>query len=155
MPRIAWLRFQSASVVSSIGGAGGDAGVRDDDVDAAVALHRRAERAGDVGLARDVALDGEAGGAEIGDRGLGALAVEVEGDHGCAERRERVDDGPADPTRGSRDERDLALQLARRRRQRELVELERPVLDREALGGRQRDEADEAWAPAMTSMARW
>ena len=41
------------------------------------------------------------------------------------------------------DERDRALELARRRRERQLVELERPVLDRERLRVGERDEAAE------------
>ena len=47
------------------------------------------------------------------------------------------------PPRAAGDERDLALQLAGRRRLRELVELQRPVLDREALRGVQRHELAE------------
>ena len=57
--------------------------------------------------------------------------------------RQRVDDRAPDPAGGAGDERDLALQLARRRRQRQLVQLERPVLDREALGRVERDELAE------------
>ena len=58
-------------------------------------------------------------------------------------RRERVDDRAADAAGRAGDERDLALQLAGRRRQRQLVELERPVLDREALALVERHEAAE------------
>ena len=47
------------------------------------------------------------------------------------------------PPGAARDQRDLALQLAGRRRLRELVELERPVLDREALLRVERDELAE------------
>ena len=65
-----------------------------------------------------------------------ALAVEVEGDDARARGRQRLDDRAPDAARRAGDERDLALQLAGRRRLRELVELERPVLDREALAPR-------------------
>ena len=53
----------------------------------------------------------------------------------------------ADPAGGAGDQRDRALQLARRRRERQLVELERPVLDRERLLVVERDEAAERGAP--------
>ena len=77
------------------------------------------------------------------DRVGGAVAVEVERDHARARGGERVDDRAADAARAAGHERDLALQLAGRRRLRELVELQRPVLDREALGGVERDELAE------------
>ena len=86
----------------------------------------------------------DAGVPEPGDGLGGALGVEVE-----RRRRRRpppasaLADRAADAARGAGDERDLALQLAGRRRQRELVELERPVLDREALARVERDEAAE------------
>ena len=123
--------------------ARGDARVRDHDVDAAELLDRATEGRGHVELAGDVAGDHEPSSAELGDRRRGPFAIQVERNHGRAERGERGDHGAADPARGSRHERDPPLQLARRRRQRELVQLERPVLDLEALGRGQRDEAVE------------
>ena len=144
MPRIAWLRFHSASVVSSIDGAGGDAGVGDDDVDAAERVDRRGERGGDGVLGGDVAGDGEAAVAVARPRRRRAPSPSRSNatTHAPA-RGERVDDRAADAARAAGDERDLALQLAGRRRLRELVELQRPVLDREALGGVERDELAE------------
>ena len=103
MPRIAWLRFQSASVVSSIVALEAMPAFEIDDVDAAEALDRRARRpAATAGLARDVALHREPGRPEIGDRRLGAVAVEVERDHGRAERGERVHDRAPDAARRRR-----------------------------------------------------
>ena len=78
--------------------------------------------------------------AERRDRVGGALAVDVERDDARAGLRQRFDDGPTDAAGGAGDERDLALELTRRRRQRQLVQLQRPVLDREALGLVERDE---------------
>ena len=48
----------------------------------------------------------------------------------------------------------LPCELAGRRRQRELVQLERPVLDREALGRVSETNSEIALAPAITSIAR-
>ena len=70
VPRIAWLRFQSASVVSSIARAGGDAGVRDHDVEAAEALDRRARRPRDAASLVTSPCDRQPGRPEVGDRGL-------------------------------------------------------------------------------------
>ena len=62
-----------------------------------------------------------------------AVAVDVERDHAGPGGGQELDDRAADPAGGAGDQRDLALKLARRRGERELVELERPVLDRKAL----------------------
>ena len=121
-------------------GARRDARVRDDDVDAAEALDGRGEGGPHRVLARDVAADREPVVAELRHRLGGARPVEVEGDHAGARGVERVPDRAPDPPGAAGDERDRALQLAGRRRLRELVELERPVLDREALRGVERDE---------------
>ena len=51
------LRFQSSSDVSSNGGCGGDAGIGDDDVDAAIGENGFAERGVDRGLAGHVHMN--------------------------------------------------------------------------------------------------
>ena len=102
-----------------------------------------AKAARDRVLARDVAADRQAAVAVGRDGVLGAGLVEVEGDDARARGGQRVADRAADAARAAGDERDLALQLAGRRRLGELVELERPVLDREALLGVERDELAE------------
>ena len=114
-----------------------------------------ANAAATAGLARDVAADREPVVAEVRDRGARAVRVEVEGDDARARRVQRVADRAADPAGAAGDERDRALQLAGRRRLRELVELERPVLDREALRASSETKRPSASAPAMTSIARW
>ena len=124
-------------------GARRDAGVRDHDVDAAEAIDGGGEGGRDRVLARDVAADRQPAVAVGLDRVLGAGLVEVERDDAGARGGERVADRAADAAGAAGHERDLALQLARRRRLGELVELERPVLDREALGGVERDELAE------------
>ena len=77
------------------------------------------------------------------DRRRGALLVEVERHDARAGRGQRLDDRAADAARRAGDQRHLALQLAGRRGERELVELQRPVLDREALRLVERHEAAE------------
>ena len=72
-----------------------------------------------------------------------ALVVQVGDDDVGAACGERPGGGPADPARAAGDERDASGQLAGRRRLRELVALERPVLDRERLGLVERAEAAE------------
>ena len=126
-------------------GAGGDAGVGDDDVDPAELARPppRRPRATAV-LGGHVAGDGQPAVAVLGDRLARAVAVEVERHHARAGGGQRGDDRAPDPARAAGDQRDLALQLAGRRRLRELVELERPVLDREALGGVQGHELAQA-----------
>ena len=122
-------------------GAGRDAGVGDDDVEAAERVDRGGERRRDVLLGRDVAADRDP--VVLGHRVARSGLVEVERDHAGARGGERVEDRAADAAGAAGDERDLALELAGRRRLGELVELERPVLDREALGGVERDELAE------------
>ncbi len=95
---------------------------------------RRRVRRADRVLGGHVAGDGQPAVAVLGDRFARAVAVEVERHHARARGSERGDDRAPDPARATRDQRDLALQLTGRRRLRELVELERPVLDRERLG---------------------
>ncbi len=74
---------------------------------------------------------------------LGAVDVEVGDDDVGAALGEQARGGAADPARAAGDQRDPAGELAARRRLRELVALERPVLDRERLALAQRAEAAE------------
>ena len=124
-------------------GAGGDPGVGDDDVDAAEGLDRG--RNASATAASEVTSPATASPRSpyVGDRFARAVAVEVERDHARAGRRQRLDDRAPDAARAAGDQRDLALQLAGRRRLRELVELQRPVLDRERLRRVQRHELAE------------
>ena len=155
MPRIAWLRSHSASVVSSIAALEATPALETTMSTPPNASTAAANAAADGLLGGDVAAHADPVVAELGDRLRGALAVEVEADHARAGGGQRVDDRAADAAGRAGDQRDLALQLARRRRQRELVELERPVLDREALALVSDVKPPSAWAPAITSIARW
>ncbi len=74
---------------------------------------------------------------------LGALDVQVGDDDVRAALGEQARGRAADAARAAGDQRDPAGELAARRRLRELVALERPVLDRERLGLAERAEAAE------------
>ena len=73
----------------------------------------------------------------------GAFAVQVGEDHARPLGRERPGGCTADTAGAAGDEDDGSLELAGRRCERKLVELERPVLDRERLLVVQGDEAPE------------
>ena len=118
-------------------------GVGDDDVYPAEGLDGGRERVAHGVLGRDVAVDGQPAVAQRRHRLRRSVAVEVEGGHARAGRGQRLDDGAPDPARRAGDERDRPLQLTGRRRKRQLVELQRPVLDGEALARIQRGEAAE------------
>jgi hypothetical protein len=79
------------------------------------------------------------------DEAVGDLARAVEVQVGDDDVRAALGEEPrgraADPARPAGDERDAAAELAARRRVRQLVPLERPVLDRERLGLAEREEA--------------
>ena len=89
-------------------------------------------------LARHVDVDGErparaVGGDDLLGHLLGAVDVAIGDDDVRAARGEQARGRAADAARAAGDERDPAGELAARRRLRELVALERPVLDRERL----------------------
>ena len=155
MPRIAWLRSHSASVVSSIAALDATPGVGDDDVDAAEALHRGRERAATSSSEVTSPPTPTAAVAECRDGRRGALAVEVEPDDAGAGAGQRVDDRAADAARGTGDQRDLPCSSPGGGAERQLVELERPVLDGEALAASSDTKPPTACAPAITSIARW
>ena len=77
---------------------------------------------------------------QLGRDLLGAFHIPVGNDDVRAACRERARGRPADAARAAGDERDTARELSARRRLRELVALERPVLDRERLALAQRPE---------------
>ena len=137
------MRSHSASVVDSIGALGRDAGVGHHDVHAAESLDRSGKRLVHSGLVGDIPADRCPGFAEAVHRVRGAVSIEVERDDACAPCRELVHHGTADAARRSGNQCHLSLKLPGRGAQRELVELERPVLDREALVLGQRGEAAE------------
>ena len=138
MARIDWFRFHSDSVVSSIGAARGDAGVGDHDVKSAESVDGRCERVADVGFGGDIASHRNTRVAQILHSILRPVTVEIEGQDAGPGARQRIDDCPPDPACRPGDKDNLALQLATRRRERQLVKLERPILDRETLRRRQR-----------------
>src|SRR5215218_9266725 len=112
------------------GRARGESCVGDHDVDPAVLEYRAPVGADHFILVRDVGSRGDAGLSEI-PRDLGrTLFVEV-ADHDAGPLRgERADDGAAYATRAARDEGNPARELVGWRGEGELVELQRPVLDR-------------------------
>ena len=137
------LRSQSSSVVSSIGALEAMPGVRDDDVDAAEGERRLAVGVDDRRLVGDVGHDCDRGVAEFGGVLGGTFAVDVGDDDAGALGDERPGDGAADAAGAAGDQGDRSLELPRRRRERQLVQLERPVLDPERLLVVERDEAAE------------
>ena len=141
MPSTDWLRSHSASVVSPIGALEAMPALETTMSTPPNASTAAAKASATALLGGDVAADRDAAARR-------APRPRPRRRRRRGRRRPRTrpaplsaaDDGAADPAGGAGDERDLALELARRRRQRELVELERPVLDGEALGLGQRDE---------------
>ena len=128
--------------------ARGEARRGDEDVEPAVLEHRAPRHLGDRVLARHVAVHRERPPKAVRRADLlgdlcRAVGVEVGDDDVGAARREHPGRGTADPARAAGDHRDTAGELAARRRLRELVPLERPVLDRERLALAQRAEAAE------------
>ena len=143
MPRIAWLRFHSSSVVSSIGA-----------LDATPALETTTSTPPNASMAAAKACSTAS--SEVTSpptpmpRSPSSATAAVAPSSSRSKPtmqapapRQRVDDRAADAARRAGHERHLALQLAGRRRERELVELQRPVLDGEALLLGQRHEAAE------------
>ena len=88
-----------------------DAGVVDDDVDAAERFGRRAHHGVDVDLLRDVALHGMHLVAVAGSELAHALAVDVGGDDLGAFEHETLGNGAPEPGGGAGDDRDLADEL--------------------------------------------
>ena len=109
------------------------------DVDTAVREHRAAQHVGDGVLARDVDVHRERparapGGDDLLGHGGGALDVQVGHGHVRPELRQAARRRAADAAAAAGDHGDPPRELAPRRRLRELVPLERPVLDGERLG---------------------
>ena len=138
-----WLRSHSASVVSSIGALDATPALETTMSTPPKASHRRGERRGHRLLGRDVAADRDPAVAERRDGVGGAVAVEVERDDAGARVGERVDDRAADAAGRAGDERDLALQLAGRRRQRRACRAPAASTRSRSSRRRQRDEAAE------------
>ena len=84
-----------------------------------------------------------------------SVGVAVGDDDVSAASGEQARGGASDAARATGDQRDPAGELAARRRLRELVPLERPVLDRERLALAQRAEAAERVGRVLTAIARW
>ena len=99
------------------------------------------ERRRHRGLGGHVAVGGDSAVAQLRDRLGRSLGIEVERHDAGAGRRQRLDHRAPDAAGGAGHQRHLPLELAGRRRQRQLVELERPVLDGEALALVERHEA--------------
>ena len=118
-----------------------DAGGQHRHVHAAEGQYRLAEGADHGGLVRHVHADAERMVADL-LRGLArAVVVDVRDDHVRAEAGEALRGGPPDAAGAARDERHPAGHLLLRRHLRELVALERPVLDAERLRLVERHEA--------------
>ena len=103
--------------------------------------HGGGERRRHRGLGGHVAVGGDSAVAQLRDRLGRSLGIEVERHDAGAGRRQRLDHRAPDAAGGAGHQRHLALELAGRRCQRQLVELERPVLDGEALALVERHEA--------------
>ena len=108
-----------------------DPRVRDDDVDAAEREHAVSVGGDDGHLVGDIGSNADRDIAEVSGQPEHAFLVEIRRDDAGAFGGERSRDRAADPAGGAGDERDASLELARGRRERQLVELERPVLDGE------------------------
>ena len=95
-------------------------------------------------------------GDQLGGDGLRALVVEIGDDDVGAALGEEPGRGAPDAARGTGDQRDAPCQLTTRRGLRELVALERPVLDGERLALAQRAEAAEGIGRVLRlAIARW
>ncbi len=103
---------------------GGDAGVEDDGVEAAEARNGGVDRAVDDGGVGEVARDRDRA-VEL----LEPVLVDVRENEVGAACRQVASDLAADSRSRARDEDDVAGQLRRRRKQRQLAELERPGLE--------------------------
>ena len=140
---MSWLRSHSASVVSSSGALEAMPAFETTMSTPPNASHRGAERGDDALLVEHVRARGDRDVAELVREGSRTLGVEVGRDDARATGRELACHGAADAAGGAGDERDHALELTGRRGERQLVELERPVLDRERLRVVERDEPAE------------
>ena len=121
-----------------------DARVRHEEIQSAVGEHRLLERRPHRRLARHVHLEAERPAAPdgrhdpIGGRSC-ARGVDIAHDDVGTLGGEAPRDGSPDAGTAASDQRDPAGQLLLRRHQRELVELERPVLDAEGVRRGKRD----------------
>ena len=111
----------------------GDACVQDDRVEAAEALDRGPDRAVDDGGIGQIARDRDCARQALGSAGE-TVVVDVGEEQMRAPGRQVVRDVAADAGGGAGDEHDVAGELGRRRRERQLVELERPILEVMHLG---------------------
>ena len=111
------------------------AGVVDDEVDAAERQHRLGERGADLLGIGDVDGDrhGDVAVADLGRDPLGRLGVDVGDDDARSLGGEAVGDGPADARAGTGDEGDPRRQRLGLGQSLQLGLLERPVLDAELL----------------------
>ena len=130
---------QSSTDVSRIGALLRQPGRADQDVEASVSEDGPTHHLAHGGLVGDVGLDWQSAALPVelddlrGDR-LGAFGVDVRHDDVRAELRELARRRAPDPAGPAGDHGDAPRELASRWSLRELVALERPVLDREGLG---------------------
>ena len=131
----------------------------DEDVQPAVGEHGAAGHLLDGVLARHIHLDGESATGSMGRRSSSATSCARlrcrSATTTCAPRAAscRAAARPM-PLAAARDDRDAACELPARGRLRELVALERPVLDRERLRFRSERNPPSASAASSTAIAR-
>ena len=113
------MRCHSSTVISATGLEHADAGVVDQDVEAAEVRHGLGERRLDLGVIPNAGRDREHArtrgvGAQLGRGGVEACLVRRGDRHRGALREQRARGGEADPARAAGDERNLASEWTHR-----------------------------------------